>query len=129
MDAAKSLGFLSGLSLLFLVLGSLWAHAAPITLPFIAGLFLSNLLLGVLLPKVFPKNPFFSGFHNGIQEFGKKANFAVVSAALVAVYLLGVGVTWGFSKITGKNFLRMKATGKSSWVDVSQKKRNFEEMF
>ena len=129
MDAAKSLGFLSGLSLLFLVLGSLWAHAIPRTIPFVAGIFLINLLLGVILPKFFPKNGFFSGFHNGLEEFGKKVNFLIVSAALIVVYILGVGVTWFFSKITGKSFLRIKQLGKSSWVDVSRKKRNFEEMF
>lgn len=129
MDSAKALGFLSGLSLLFLVLGSLWTESIPRTIPFVAGIFSINLLLGVILPKFFPKNGFFTGFHRGLEEFGKKINFLIVSAALIVVYILGVGVTWLFSKIAGKNFLRIKPLGKSSWVDVSQKKRNFEEMF
>lgn len=129
LNTAKSLGFLSGSSLIFLIFGSILTHAIQRTLPFIGVLFLTNLLLGVILPKIFPKNNFFSSFHNGLQDFGKKVNFIVVSAALIMVYIFGVGVTALASKIVRKNFLRIKQSGKSSWINVSKKERNFEEMF
>ncbi|MBI4044668.1 MAG: hypothetical protein HY392_03090 [Candidatus Diapherotrites archaeon] len=129
MTIPKAVGFFCGSLLLFTMLGAVWAKTVEKALPVIAALFLVNLLGGLIFPKIFQKKQFFSDFHDGLHDFGKKANFMIVSIALVVVYTLGVGITWFFSRITGKSFLRIRPSGKSSWVDVSQKKRNFEEMF
>ena len=129
MTIPKAAGFFCGSLLLFTMLGAMWTKTVEKALPLIVALFLVNLLGGVILPKIFQRKHFFSDFHIGLQDFGGKANSVVVSIALIVVYILGVGVTWFFSKITGKSFLRIKQLGKSSWVDVSRKKRNFEEMF
>lgn len=76
--------------------------------------------------KQFPK-----GFSRGMKDFGNSISAIINSVLLLAVYLIGVGLTSIFSKIAGKHFLQRKINKnkQSYWSDLNLRKRPIEEYY
>ncbi len=73
---------------------------------------------------------FFSGFRDGMKDFGDNIATIVNSALLLAVYLIGVGLTSIIARIFGKRFLDLrKESRKSYWRDLNLKKKDIEEYY
>jgi len=125
----KVIGFLLGLTLFGVILGSVLFHRVLENLWLVAALLLVNFTVIFILPRIFPRIALSSEIKRGLEEFTKLLNKVVVGIALVFVYVIGVGLI----KLTGivmrKNFIRMKAKGNSTWIDVSNNKNDFEDMF
>jgi hypothetical protein len=62
---------------------------------------------------------FFSGFKDGFTEFGHFMTDAANYFMLSIVYFFGVGFVSLVAKISGKQFLKLKKSGKkeSCWVE------------
>ncbi len=57
---------------------------------------------------------FFRGLTKGFTSFGKNINLLFISGLLSITYLVGVGATSLYAKITGKRFLDLGNTGEAS---------------
>lgn len=74
---------------------------------------------------------FFIGIKKGMNSFGSSISVIINSALLLAVYILGVGLTSIVAKLTGKHFLETKKSKeeKTYWTDLNLKKKNIEEYY
>jgi len=75
-------------------------------------------------------NQIFKEFHQGMKDFTLLISMIVNSILLLAVYLLGVGLTSLIAKISGKQFLLLKKKKTSTyWEDLNLKKRELKEYY
>ncbi|MBM3233653.1 hypothetical protein FJZ19_01010 [Candidatus Pacearchaeota archaeon] len=75
-------------------------------------------------------NQFYAGFKNGMKNFGTTISIIVNSILLLLVYLIGVGLTFLFSKIFRKKFLETKPENvKTYWKDLNLKNQKKEECY
>jgi len=74
---------------------------------------------------------FFRGFKEGFKDFGHSISVIVNSALLLAVYLVGVGLTSIFAKLSGKRFLHKKLSKsrETYWSDLNLKKKPIDEYY
>lgn len=74
---------------------------------------------------------FFQGFRKGVKEFGQNISIIINSSLLAIVYLIGVGITFIFAKLSGKHFLDMKLSQKAKtyWTDLNLKKKPIEKYY
>ncbi len=74
---------------------------------------------------------FFRGFRKGMELFGQNIAAIVNVSLLLAVYVVGVGLTSLFAKLFGKHFLELKVSKrkKSYWSRLNLKKRPIEEYY
>ena len=72
-----------------------------------------------------------SGFIEGFKSFGHAITNIVNFVMLALVYFIGVGLTWLFAKIFGKQFLSVKkeTRKKSYWVDEKVVKKKMQEYY
>ena len=71
------------------------------------------------------------GFKRGLGLFGENISTIVNTLLLFVVYLIGIGLTSIFAKITGKVFLEMKLSSKvdTYWLDLNQKVKSDDEYY
>jgi hypothetical protein len=71
------------------------------------------------------------GFKRGLGLFGENISTIVNTLLLSVVYLIGIGLTSIFAKITGKVFLKMKLSSKvdTYWLDLNQKVKSDDEYY
>lgn len=75
-------------------------------------------------------NKFFTGFKDGMKNFGTTISIIVNSILLFIVYIVGVGLTFLFSKIFRKKFLDTKPENvKSYWKELNLKNQTKEECY
>ena len=123
----QKMGFALGLITL-VTIASFWLSGTVREhLDVIAILFATNIVLGFVLPRIFPTNPILKEFKQGSASFARAINTVVVSSALIIVYILGVGLTFLLSRLVGKKFLSLKLTDKAWQPIVSES--NLKEMF
>ena len=72
---------------------------------------------------------FIKGFKNGMQNFGKSIVTIINTILLLLVYILGVGLTALFAKITGKKFLETELKKGSYWTSLNLKKKKTEDYY
>ena len=74
---------------------------------------------------------FFNGFKEGMHLFSSRTALLVNSFFLFFVYIMGVGFSSLFAKITGKKFLTipLNKAAKSYWEDLDLKKKPMKEYF
>ena len=74
---------------------------------------------------------FFKGFKKGQKEFGENIAIIINSVLLSLVYILGVGPTFIFSKIFGKDFLDLdiEISRNSYWEELNLNKKDIEEYY
>ena len=74
---------------------------------------------------------FTKGFGRGFKSFGHGVSAIMNSALLLAVYIIGVGLTSVLAKVSGKHFLETKVQKgeKSYWSDLNLKKRPIEDYY
>ena len=81
----------------------------------------------------FKMKQFFLGFKEGMNTFGHLIGKVVNTILLSVVYLLGVGFTTLFAKITKKHFLDLKTerTEKKDthWQDLHLEKKKLDEYY
>lgn len=124
----KTIGFWLGVLTLLVVLGSVLTNSISKNALFVVGLLFCNLLLALVLPKLFPSNSIIHAIQGGLHSFGKKTSSVVTAVLLVFVYVTAVGPVWLISRITKKRFLPLQSS-QSQWVKKQTKKINFDEMF
>ena len=65
-----------------------------------------------------------------MKYFGVIVSSVVNFALLLFVYLFGVGLTVLIAKISGKNFLEIKISNRSSyWSDIDLTKKSIKEYY
>ena len=71
------------------------------------------------------------GFKRGLGLFGENISTIVNTLLLSVVFLIGIGLTSLFAKITGKVFLEMKLSSKvdTYWLDLNQKVKSDDEYY
>jgi hypothetical protein len=75
-------------------------------------------------------NNLFAGFKDGMKNFGTTISIIVNSILLFLVYIIGVGLTFIFSKIFKKNFLDTKPENvKSYWKNINLKNQKKEDCY
>jgi len=77
---------------------------------------------------------FKNGFKLGFRNFNSLISVIINSILLSLVYILGVGSTWLFAKLTHKDFLDLEIKKKvaSYWVNLNLKKvprKNYYRQF
>jgi hypothetical protein len=74
---------------------------------------------------------FFKGFKKGMKQFSDNISLIINSILLSIVYLLGVGITSIFAKLSGKHFLDLKLSKKkkSYWSSLNLKKKPIENYY
>ena len=74
---------------------------------------------------------FFKGFKAGQHLFGELIGTIVNSIVLFLAYVIGVGLTFVFSKIKKKKFLdkELDKTAKTYWEDLNLKKKKMEDYY
>ena len=73
---------------------------------------------------------FIKEFQKGIKDFSHHISVIVNSVLLSLVYIIGVGITFIFSKLSKKHFLNTKFEKKKSyWNDLNLKKESIEEYY
>lgn len=74
---------------------------------------------------------FFKGFLQGFKNFGYNISIIINSILLLAVYLIGVGITAIFAKIFRKKFLDMELSDdrKTYWSELNLEKKPTEEYY
>lgn len=74
---------------------------------------------------------FFSGFRNGFKDFGHSISAIINSILLLIVYLIGVGLTSLFARLSNKHFLQRKIirNKETYWSDLNLKKKPVEEYY
>lgn len=74
---------------------------------------------------------FIKGFKTGTKMFSNNISTIVNAVLLTLVYLVGVGATSIFAKITGKKFLqtRLSKEKETYWSDMDLKKKPMEEYY
>ena len=74
---------------------------------------------------------FFKGLKKGIHNFGQCIAIIINSVLLSIVYLLGVGLTSIFAKLSNKHFLDVMPSKKkdSYWSDLNLKKKSIGEYY
>ncbi len=72
---------------------------------------------------------FFKGVKQGMHRFGDNLQLIVNSLLLTLVYLIGVGTTSLFARLSGKKLLalRLNKEAKTYWEDLDLKKLPKEE--
>ena len=71
---------------------------------------------------------FFSGFKQGFRNFFNIINDIINFVLLLLVYIIGIGLVSTISKLSGKHFVDLKASG-SSWVARKLGKKQIEEYY
>jgi len=73
---------------------------------------------------------FFTGFKEGLKDFGGNISIVVNTILLSFVYLIGVGLTSIIAKIFKKRFLQLKESKRESyWKSLNLKKKKMEEYY
>jgi hypothetical protein len=72
---------------------------------------------------------FLKGMKEGMHLFGQNIAIIINTALLLAVYLIGVGITSLIAKICGKKFLDMKQGNGSYWKPLNLKKKQIDEYY
>lgn len=74
---------------------------------------------------------FFKGLKKGQKEFGETIAIIVNSVLLSLVYFIGVGITFIFSRISGKHFLDLKPdkSKESYWEELNLGKEEMKEHY
>lgn len=74
---------------------------------------------------------FAKGFFNGFRNFGHNIIAIVNSTLLLLVYLIGVGFTKLFAKISRKNFLddKISKERESYWTELNLNKKPLKEYY
>jgi len=74
---------------------------------------------------------FYRGFKRGMHEFGQTLATLVNTILLFIVYIIGVGITALWAKITKKKFLTLKPQKEkqSYWGDLNIKTRSKERHY
>ncbi|MAE13466.1 hypothetical protein CMO92_02790 [Candidatus Woesearchaeota archaeon] len=74
---------------------------------------------------------FWKGFTSGMALFGHTISTLVNSILLTFVYVVGVGLSSLFVRISGKRLVqkRISKKAKSYWSNLSTKKRPLEEYY
>lgn len=124
----KQIGFLLGLIAVIVVLGSVLTGSISQNLLVILTLLGINLFVAIVLPRAFSQNAIAIQLQDGLHYFGQAVNKIVISGLLFFVYVAAVGLAWIVSRVLQKRFLQLKTTS-STWVNVKNKKIDFEEMF
>ncbi len=125
----KTIGTILGSLFFVLILYSIFGHPSLETrVSIILSILIFNLLILVIFPRFFPQNTLIFELKYGIEKFAKLINKIVLIILLSITYIFAVGPIWFFSRVVGKKFLKLKFE-KSSWVDTTKKKHDFEEMF
>lgn len=76
------------------------------------------------------KSTFFKGIEEGFKGFNNIIIALINSVLLSIVYLIGVGITSIFAKITKKSFLDVKNENKDTyWQDLNLKKETIEKYY
>ncbi len=71
---------------------------------------------------------FFKGVKSGQKHYGESIGVIINSALLSAVYLIGVGLTSLFAKISGKHFLDLKTKNQNTyWEELNLGKEDIEK--
>ncbi len=70
---------------------------------------------------------FLRGLKEGFKEFGLCINSAVTVLVLLFVYIIGVGLTSLFGKLSKKKFLDLKPEKNSYWIDVEDSENVIED--
>ncbi len=123
----KIIGFALSASTLGVVAYALATSGVHTFLPLIAGLVAVNVLIGFVLPRFIKNNALLNELKSGAHLFALKMNGFVVAIALTIVYIAGVGLTFVFSRIAGKRFMRLKPHTEM-WQNVAVKS-DLKEMF
>ena len=74
-------------------------------------------------------NSLWQGFKNGMKTFGDTLSAIVNSILLLFVYIVGVGITSIFAKISNKHFLEKDLDEESYWNDLDINEKNIEECY
>ena len=74
-------------------------------------------------------NKFFKAIKKGIANFGDHISVIVNSMLLTIVYIMGVGMTSLFAKLTKKHFLEVKLSHESYWSDLNINKKPLKEYY
>ena len=74
---------------------------------------------------------FFVGFKKGMENFGENLSVLVNSVLLFIVYIVGVGLTSIFAKISEKHFLETKIQKykNSYWSELNLKKESKDSYY
>lgn len=72
---------------------------------------------------------FWHGFGSGMKTFGETLSTIVNSVLLLFVYLVGVGITSIFAKISNKSFLQTNLDEESYWDDLDINEKTIEECY
>jgi len=74
---------------------------------------------------------FVNGLKTGTKNFGENISVLINSILLVIVYIIGVGITFIFAKLSRKHFLDTKISKKREtyWSDLNLKKKPIEEYY
>jgi hypothetical protein len=67
-------------------------------------------------------------FKEGMNGFLKDINFLIVGILLSITYIFGVGITFVFSRILGKHFLKTSKKD-NYWSDLNLKEKTMEEYY
>jgi len=125
----QKIGFLLGLAPFLVVVFSWFTNRFLENLWILALLIGINLLVTLGLSRLFKNNALVLELKDGIESFIKWFNQIIVAIALAIVFIVGVGAIKLIGTLSGKRFLSIRKTKKSTWINVSKKKSNFEEMF
>lgn len=76
-------------------------------------------------------NIFFKGIRSGQKKFGDSIAAVINSILLTFVYSIGVGITFVFAKILGKNFLDLKfEKGRESyWEELNLGREEIDKCY
>ncbi|MBI2136466.1 hypothetical protein HYU06_05325 [Candidatus Woesearchaeota archaeon] len=73
----------------------------------------------------------FTGFKNGIKNFGNIITILINTVLLAFVYFVGVGVSSIFAKLSRKKLLELKLSKQAPtyWSDLGLKKKPLEDYY
>ena len=72
---------------------------------------------------------FFKEFKRGMGDWGSNISTIVNSILLAIVYVVGIGVSACFAKISRKRFLETELSGETYWSELNLKKKNIDEYY
>ena len=70
---------------------------------------------------------FLRGFKEGFKEFGLRVNSAVTVFVMLFVYIIGIGLTSVFGKLSKKKFLDLNPQKDSYWIIVEDSEKTIED--
>ena len=70
---------------------------------------------------------FFRGFKEGFREFGLRVNDGVTVIVMLFVYVIGIGLTSIFGKLSKKKFLDLNPEKSSYWINIEASKKTIED--